>query len=311
MAKGIRGKPKKGRPKRKAPLWYDVEKAFREQAEKLNDWELLEMIRQRPKAIYEAKEIRAGEQLEVEIVPRFFTREDIPEEARKRTSRREAQRNLNEANAVKYLTRKINANFTDGDYWITVTYPKGQEPKDMAEADKRLNAWIGKINYRLKKAGAERCKYVAVTEHDEKAKIRWHHHVVMHCDMASDKVLQLWSTKSRNECKPLVGDEYSYTGMALYITKMKDTREKYEKKWKCSRNLKDPDEKVVISKKQSPDSRRYKPVESYVTEFVTGKRDIEEQMKAWYPGYLFTDYKVKYNNWNKRFYIYVRMRRKP
>lgn len=69
------------------------------------------------KVVYALKEIRAGDQFEVEIYPQFKKMDEVPPEGRSiKKDNDKAQRNLNDKNARKYVERLINENFTDRDF---------------------------------------------------------------------------------------------------------------------------------------------------------------------------------------------------
>lgn len=72
---------------------------------------------------YRTRTIKAGNVLEVEIFPIWNTQNEV-REAKKHTTR-EAQKNLNDKNAKKKFIRKINANFTEEDLCVTLTYSNG------------------------------------------------------------------------------------------------------------------------------------------------------------------------------------------
>lgn len=61
------------------PVPYDYEAAYNKALEDMHEWLAAQMFKS-VRTIYALKEIRAGEQLEVEIYPQFFRREDIPAE---------------------------------------------------------------------------------------------------------------------------------------------------------------------------------------------------------------------------------------
>ena len=77
---------------------------------------------------YRTRTIKAGNVLEVEIFPIWNTQNEV-REAKKHTTR-EAQKNLNDKNAKKKFIRKINANFTEEDLCVTLTYSNGFVPDE-------------------------------------------------------------------------------------------------------------------------------------------------------------------------------------
>lgn len=283
---------------------YDYEEAFNQQIETLHEYFIEQMLKFRFKAVYACKEVRAGEQLEIEIYPEFSKISEIPEEARLKKDNSKAQKSLNDKNARKYVNRLIEHNFTDRDIWITLTYGKGQEPADMDEAIKNMQNYIRRINYQRKKRGLPNAKYVYVTEFSPGSKIRWHHHLVMDGLLDMDLVEKTWKKGQRNETRRLEKDEYGLTGLANYITK----EPRGKKRWNSSTNLKQFRVRKIHSKKDQ--SGKYKKMESYVKEMVKDRSYLEWQMKKWFPEYLFTESQVYYNDFNGMFYIRARMRKR-
>ena len=166
------------------------------------------------------KEIRSGDQLEVEIYPEFTKgqKDQIPDEG-KRKRQRQAQKNLNDKNSKKMCERVISENFTDRDIWATFTYTDDNMPASMEVATKNMQNYIRRLNYQRKKQGLSNARYVYVTECSEKG--RWHHHIVMDGDVDMDTVEAVWNLGKRNEIRRLQRDENGLVGMARYITKEK------------------------------------------------------------------------------------------
>lgn len=288
---------------------YDYEAAFNKQIELLHEYFVEQMLKQKFKCIYACKEITFGEQFEIEIYPEFQKKEDIPQEGRKKKDNRRAQNNLNDKNSRIYVERLINHNFTSSDIWITLTYSKGNEPKDMEEALKNIQNYMKRINYRRKKLGLPRAKYIYITEHSPEEKIRWHHHVIMDGLLDMDTVESIWKKGRRNETRRIDKDEYGLAGMAIYITK-EPNRKKGEKRWKSSKNLIKPPVKKVYNKRKGG-TGNYAPVGKYVDDFVRDRGYLEDQVSKWYPQYELLESNIYYNDFNKMFYIKVRMRKNP
>ena len=296
------------RRKRKAAfIEYDYEAAYEKQLHDLEESNAERMLKEgKVRSLYATKEIRAGDQMDVEIYPEFRRQERslIPDEGR-RKKQRQAQRNLNEKNSRKYCERLINENFTDRDIWATFTYTDANMPSSMQEAQKDMTNYIKRINYRRRKLGLENARYIYVTECSEKG--RWHHHIVMDGDIDMDTVEATWNKGKRNEVRRLQKDENGLSGMAMYITKQKAQKKgdsgKYQKAWKASKGLKKPDVR----------KNHYKFKQKDVDEIVTGKAAIEDKLSKWYAGegYTMTSFEVRYNIFNGRFYISARMSRPP
>lgn len=302
----------KGKRKRKGiqSVPYDYEAAYNKQLEQFSEWALENMFAH-SKAVYALKEIKAGDQFEVEMYPQFKNMSEVPKEGQRIVKDNTAQKNLNEKNSKKFLVRKINANFGDGDIWITLTYDNEHLPADgdMDAAYKDMKSWIGCINRERKKRGLLKSKWIYVTEYDKNASVRWHHHVIMDGELDMDIVEKCWKKGRRNEVRRLKKDDSGLSGMANYIVKQKD-RLKSEKRWHCSRGLRNPDIKVVHSKQPEKGQGSYKPIGKYVDRMVKNQDTIKDVLAKWYPEYDFTNAQVYYNDFNYMFYIHARMRRK-
>ena len=303
----------KGKKKRKGMQYvpYDYEAAFREQLTMMQEWSLDNMFAHDRKVRYTLKEIKAGDQFEVEIYPQFRKMSEVPKEGQKVVKDNRAQSNLNDKNARKFVERKVNANFGDGDIWMTATYDDEHLPPDgdMDAANRDMVNFISRINYQRKKRGLPKAKWIYVTEYDKDAAIRWHHHIIMDGELDMDVVEQCWKKGRRNEVRRLKRDDNGLSGLANYIVKQKD-RLKSEKRWHCSRGLRNPDIRVVHSKQPEKGQGNYKPVGKYVDQMVKNQNTIGEILAKWYTEYDFTNAQVYYNDFNYMFYIHARMRRK-
>lgn len=209
------------------------------------------------------------------------------------------------------MERLINENFTDRDLWLTLTYDDEHLPPDgdIDAAIKNVQRFIRRVNYQRKKRGLPNARYVYVTAYNPTEEIRWHHHIVMDGEMDMDVVEKCWNQSSRNEVRRLQKDENGLTGMAKYIVEEKN-RVKSEKRWNSSQGLRDPDIKVVHSKRPTAKTGGYKKIGTYVETMKKGHEQVREQMLKWYPDFDFTDAGIYYNDFNSMFYIRARMRKR-
>lgn len=301
---------KKRRRKKNVYVEYDYEEAYQKQIENLEEDIIKRMMKgKKVKYVYATKEIRSGEQLEVEIYPEFTGKQksEIPD-AGKRKKDRQAQRNLNEKNSRKQCERTINVNFNNDDLWATFTYTAENDPVSMEVAKGDMKNYIRRLNYQRKKMGLPNARYVYVTECGDKG--RWHHHIVMDGDIDMDTAERLWTLGKRNQVRRLEKDENGLVGMAKYITKPKGKGKgqgkdadigKYQKTWTPSKGLKKPKE----------DKNHYKTKQCHVDRMVNGTLKVEDHMKKWYAaeGYAFTEAEIRFNKWNGQYYIHARMRK--
>lgn len=299
------------RKKRMQYIPYDYESAYTSNLEMLHEWFISNLLKHRKKAVYALKEISAGDQFEVEIYPQFRSMDDVPPEGRRlKKDNSKAQRNLNEKNSRKYVERLINENFGNKDIWITLTYDDAHLPPDgdIDAAIRNMQRYIKRINYQRKKRGLPKAKYVYVTAYDPGAEIRWHHHMVMDGALDMETVEACWQQSSRNEVRHLQKDENGLSGLANYIVEEKN-RIRSEKRWNSSQGLRDPDIKVVHSKRPAAGGS-YKKIGSFVDGMVKDRDSIPEVLAKWYPDMEFTNAEVYYNDFNCMFYIHARMRKR-
>lgn len=253
-------------------------------------------------SIYETKTITSGLIREVEIHPIFF-KKDIPEEFRLKSTK-EAKRNLNNKYARLYFTRKANANFVKGDYYITLSYLVKYLPKNHEEARKHIRNYIRRLNYLYHKKQKARgtpdkkCKnirYMYVTEVSKEGKGRIHHHILMESVLSMEVVEQTWKYGRRNNVRIIYPDDLHITGLANYLAK--DPRGK--KRWGCSKGLKEP----IITRNRSKFSRKK------INEMAKNFNLIEHEIQKINPQYKFIDAIVNKNEFNGKWYITARLKK--
>lgn len=180
---------------------YDYEAAFTDPIDYSNESNIEKLLQQgKVKSVYTTKTIKAGNQFEVEIYPSFTKKESTGMNLKPRSST--AQKNLNDKNARKKLERLINANFSNGDLWVTLTYDNEHLPESMKDALKNIGNYMRRINYRREKMGLSNAKYIYITEYNPKKKIRCHHHLIMDGALSMDLVEKMWKKK---QCKKNTG----------------------------------------------------------------------------------------------------------
>lgn len=298
----------RGKRKKEKYIAYDYEAAYTAQFEKINEIFAETILANRRKMVYALKEIKAGNQLEIEIYPQFTRVTDLPMGMMPKPKNKKAQRNLNDKNARKYVERLINENFNENDIWATFTYDNEHLPPDgdIDRAMVNMQNWIKKVNRKRKKKGLKNARYIYVTEYSPYDEIRWHHHIIIDGDLPMDELEAMWTHGRRNQVRRLSKDENGLSGMANYIVKEKD-RLKHEKRWNSSKGLKKPKEKTVHSKKDK--GGKYKRIEYYAGKMVADWESVREYMEMWYPQYTFTRSEIRYNEFNCQFYIATRMRK--
>lgn len=261
----------------------------------LEENEIDKIIDVRTGCSYVTKTIDAGLIREVETYPMYLSK-DMPSEW-KREKNRIAQKNLNNKNAQKSFVRKINTNFKDGDYHITLNYENESVPTDYVQAKRDMQNFIRRLKRKLKKENIqEELKYIYVTEHREGDKgIRCHHHLIINSLLSRDEIEEAWKFGKRIKSTKLSGDELHLTGLATYLSK----DPKGKKRWCCSKNLKDP----KITKSHSKFTKKR------INNMTRNQNLVKEEMERVNPGYVFIDHQIYINEHNGKPYIYARMRK--
>ncbi|WHP40742.1 hypothetical protein QIX46_19650 [Lysinibacillus boronitolerans] len=263
--------------------------------------EKIENLRDKLIGKYRKVTIKSGDILEVEIYPLGANKGG--KRGRKKQESRTVQANLNNKNAVKYLIRLLNTNFTDKDLTLTLTYSNEHLPANPEQAKKDMENYLRRIKRSMKKEQpGEKLKYVYVTEYEydeEKGKKRIHHHLVMNFrnrEIAKEK----WNGRGRVSAEELEPNHFGLEGLARYLAKDKKNKNKNgTKSYTPSRNLKKPTITIADSKV----TRRR------VEKLATGELEAQDYFEKLYKGYQFNDMEVKYSDFVNGAYLYVRMKR--
>lgn len=146
---------------------------------------------------------------------------------------------MNVHTAQNKLEMLLAANFSEEDLFCTLTYRDDYLPRKLAEAKKRIRAFVKTFRLQRRRKGME-LKYVYVTEgrHGDK---RYHHHLVIsaagHDDL--ELIRSLWQYGDVVDVERIAG--YEFIEVAKYITKESaEDRPNGAQMWTRSRNLELP-----------------------------------------------------------------------
>ena len=254
---------------------------------------------------YMTKTIQAGNQFEVEIYPVFKYSRDLPEGiVLNKKETRKTQKNLNDKNSRKKVTRLVHANFSEGDYWATFTFRDEYLPNGLKDMKVIREKFFRKMNRLRKRKGLENAKYIYVEEEGTYGTERFHLHVIMDHELTKEEVESKWEHGRVNiRTINYYGDE-SLRGLCTYITKDPETykktafRVKGGRTWGRSKgNLKDPIER----------KNKTKFTKKKVQEMAKHRDGIGELLEKAYPNRQFKEVEVRYNDYNGLFYIYAIM----
>lgn len=244
--------------------------------------------------------IKAGKTIEVY---KSFTKraEGKVERGQREQITPEDMEKINQDNAERKLTRLINANFGEGDYFITLTYQKDkrQTPKESKKAIKDL---IDQIRKKYKKLWMP-LKYIHVTEYKNKA---IHHHMIINeCPGLNVPKLirELW-TYGRPDFKLLDGTG-QYKDLAAYLIKetaktFKEHEDGHKQRYSCSRNLVRPVPITEVVRKAMSWSANPKPIKGYYIDQDTVYNGVNRKTGREYQRYTMISLDAEKPNWLTR-----------
>lgn len=161
----------------------------------------------------------------------------------------EGKAEYNRRQSVRKLARLINANFGEGDLFVTLTH---REACGKDAAEKELTNFLRRLKRWRKKREMPDLKYIAVTESSK----REHHHLIIN-RMESDALYDLWKLGRIMVSRLEPGGDY--TGLTVYITK--EEKESQKRRWRQSKNLVKPI--VKIRKLKAERGRKLYPPRGY------------------------------------------------
>lgn len=210
----------------------------------------------------------------------------------------EEMEKINQDNAERKLTRLINANFGEGDYFTTLTYRKElrQTPKESKKAIKDL---LKKLRKEYRKFGVP-LKYIHVTEYKNKA---IHHHMIINeCPGLNVPRLirELW-TYGRPDFKLLDGIG-QYKDLAAYLIKetsktFKEHEDGHKQRYSCSRNLVRPVPITEVVRRAMSWSTNPKPIKGYFIDKDTIYNGVNPFTGREYQRYTMISLDAEMPNW--------------
>lgn len=198
-----------------------------------------------------------------------------------------AQRRLNFRTAQGRLEALLAANFTWNDYFVTLTYEPGKEPKNRAEAKRHKREYLRRIRAQRKRRG-QALKWICSIE-NKHGDGRFHLHAVISAADAArdlDELRSLWPYGHVDVRKLFDKDHRADTWLdiARYMTKERPEDGKDETPvgaqiYSCSRNLAKP---TVRTEWIDEDATLDLPAEAFVLE-----REITENEFSRYKYYKY------------------------
>ena len=244
---------------------------------------------------YRTKTTVAGPRLEAEVYPVFGRNtEAMLRRAKKTNITPEKQQRLNHERSIRHLIQLADANFTDQDIHMTLTY---RTAPTYERAQKDMRNFMLRVKRLREKRGMTPLKYIYTIEGNEDGKHeRIHIHCLMNGDMDRGELERIWAKGFANADR-LQPDENGLEAIARYITKQQKNR----RKWCASRNLKQP-------KSRTSDSRCSRGQVKRIA--FDMQNAAKTEMEKIYPGYQFVKCTVRYSDVIDGAYIRCVLRKK-
>ena len=255
-----------------------------------------QLLRHNRVLCYKTRTIRCGEAVEVEAFPVYRRGYPDRERSRERLATAPAQARLNDKRAENHFRRKAECNFGRGDYFLTLTY-KGEAPT-MERAARDFRNFIARVNRRRRKKGLSDVRYMGVLEAGNRSG-RAHHHVLIDGELSREEYEELWGKGFAN-CDRLQVSGDGLKAVCKYMLKASGTeqRQKHQKRWTCSRNLREPRITESLHRVTKRQAGRIA---------ADAKLMGEEIMKKLYPGKTLTELTVRRSDFIAGAYIYARL----
>lgn len=180
---------------------------------------------------------------------------------------RAAKENLSSEEMAEYnclearrkCARMVNANFRQGDLFLTLTF-RGRV--DVENALRLFRNFISRLKRLRKRKGYSELKYLYVVESKRK---REHIHLLINkMDISMKELSEVWGLG--RVMVSILEPGGDYTGLAYYITK--ENYKEYGKRWSGSRNLEKPKVKITLVSEEKKTKRLRVPKNYKVIEEV-------------------------------------------
>ena len=254
---------------------------------------------------YRRRTTVSGPRIDAEVFPVFGRHQRGELRKAKSQITREAQQRANDERSRLHLIQLVEANFTEKDISIGLSYA-GVAP-DPERVDMDVRNFIARVKRARKRMGLDDMKYIYAIGGDEMPAAgysgkRPHVHMIMNGGIDRDVLERIWGKGIANADRLQPRDE-GLGGIAVYFTRQKQERPGRPgvRKWRGSKNLKQPirrsrDAKVTNSR-----------VKRIAHDFRNESREVMEKL---YPGYVLQDCQVRYSDVVDGVYIRCVLRRR-
>lgn len=241
----------------------------------------------------------AGDRMECEIYPVFGKEETAGARAAKKNITPAKQKILNDKRARRHLILLADANFTEKDIHLTLTY---RTEVSLAQCRKDVRNFLLRVKRYRQKHGMEELKYIWTIEGTREIRQgagvgRIHVHMLMNGGVSREKLEEIWELGYANADR-LQPTERGLEEIASYI--IKEAKDK-GRKFAASRNLTQP-------KRRATDARTSNRTVKLMAQDM--RSQAKEQMERMYPAYTFVEMKIYYSDTIDGLYIRALMRRR-
>ena len=254
---------------------------------------------------YRRRTTVSGPRIDAEVFPVFGRNQRGDLRRAKSRITREAQQRANDERSRLHLIQLVEANFTEKDVSITLSY-EGRAPEP-ERVDKDIRNFIARVKRTRQRMGLGELKYIYAIGGDEMPAAgysgkRPHVHMILSGGIGRDELEAIWGKGIANADR-LQPMDVGLGGIAVYFTRQKQDRPEKPgvRKWRGSRNLKQPVRRSRDAR--MPNSR----VKRIARDFRNEAKDVMEKL---YPGYVLQDCQVRYSDIVDGVYIRCVLRRR-
>ena len=181
-------------------------------------------------------------------------------------------KSLNDKNSRKHFRWLLFNNFVEGDYLVSLTFDNEYIQKSIPERKREFTNYIKCLRRLYVKNGK----------------------------VTRDEVERLWKCGEHTNSKRLqVDSDGTFTSLAVYLMKSKDTKKKWERSWNGSHNLKRPEITTDDNKVSRKTMRKIQD--------AARNDEVRAIMSRVYPKFKIIDYEIGQNPVTGRDYARFRM----
>ena len=254
---------------------------------------------------YRRRTTVSGPRIDAEVFPVFGRNQRGALRRAKHQQTSVAQQRANDERSRIRLTQLVEANFTEKDLAIGLSYDG--EPPTPERIEKDIKNFLSRVRRRRKKMGLDQLKAIYTVGGDEMPAAgysgkRPHVHMIISGGIDRDEIERLWAKGYANADR-LQPRDSGLGGIARYFTRQKQDRPRRlgAKSWRCTRNLEHPEPR---SRDARMPNRRVRRI---AYDFQNEAKEVMEKL---YPGYVLQECQVRYSDIVDGVYIRCVLRRR-